>query len=164
MPESIIPFFRLFFKSLCLQCSRFHVIEPIAKRTGILPVLWARRRRTCFLIVNFARLLLTGATDCAIMIWSRGVAQLGSALGSGPRGRRFESCHSDHFGSEKHFSEPFSLPSAPHFLRADDCFPSALLTFMRFLYLPFRLRSPISFQLSSLRVVFRILLSSWRIR
>ena len=25
----------------------------------------------------------------------RGVAQLGSALGSGPRGRRFESCHSD---------------------------------------------------------------------
>ena len=25
----------------------------------------------------------------------RGVAQFGSALGSGPRGRRFESCHSD---------------------------------------------------------------------
>ena len=26
---------------------------------------------------------------------NRGVAQFGSALGSGPRGRRFESCHSD---------------------------------------------------------------------
>ena len=26
----------------------------------------------------------------------RGVAQIGSALGSGPRGRRFKSCHSDH--------------------------------------------------------------------
>ena len=28
-------------------------------------------------------------------ILNRGVAQFGSALGSGPRGRRFESCHSD---------------------------------------------------------------------
>ena len=70
-----------------------------------MPVLWARRRRTCFLIVNFARLLLTGATDCAIMIWSRGVAQLGSALGSGPRGRRFESCHSDHIRIIRTLSE-----------------------------------------------------------
>ena len=26
----------------------------------------------------------------------RNVAQLGRALGLGPRGRRFESCHSDH--------------------------------------------------------------------
>ena len=76
-----------------------------SKRAGILPVLWARRRRTCFLIVNFARLLLTGATDCAIMIWSRGVAQLGSALGSGPRGRRFESCHSDHIRIIRTLSE-----------------------------------------------------------
>ena len=30
----------------------------------------------------------------------RNVAQLGRALGLGPRGRRFESCHSDHlFGA-----------------------------------------------------------------
>ena len=27
----------------------------------------------------------------------RNVAQLGRALGLGPRGRRFESCHSDHY-------------------------------------------------------------------
>ena len=46
----------------------------------------------------------------------------------GRRCRRFESCHSDHLGSEKRFSEPFSLPSATQILRADDCFrqPSAL--------------------------------------
>ena len=31
----------------------------------------------------------------------RGVAQLGSALGSGPRGRWFESSHSDHLCSTK---------------------------------------------------------------
>ena len=29
--------------------------------------------------------------------WARGVAQFGRALGSGPRGRRFKSSHSDHF-------------------------------------------------------------------
>ena len=34
----------------------------------------------------------------------------------------FEPCHSDHFGSEKQFSEPFSLITAPQILRADDCF------------------------------------------
>ena len=33
-------------------------------------------------------------------------------------------CHLDHFGSEKHFSELFSLPSAPHFLRTDRLFGS----------------------------------------
>ena len=27
----------------------------------------------------------------------RGVAQFGSAFGSGPKGRRFKSCHLDHF-------------------------------------------------------------------
>ena len=36
----------------------------------------------------------------------RGVAQFGSALGSGPRGRRFESCHSDQFRNIKEIS-PF---------------------------------------------------------
>ena len=34
--------------------------------------------------------------QCARLKRFRGVAQFGSALGSGPRGRRFESCHSDH--------------------------------------------------------------------
>ena len=29
----------------------------------------------------------------------RGVAQFGSAFGSGPKGRRFKSCHLDHFRS-----------------------------------------------------------------
>ena len=38
----------------------------------------------------------------------RGVAQFGSALGSGPRGRRFESCHSDqsrNIANQSFFSE-----------------------------------------------------------
>ena len=39
----------------------------------------------------------------------RGVAQLGSALGSGPRGRRFESCHSDQ-------NSGWDLVSHPEFL------------------------------------------------
>ena len=30
------------------------------------------------------------------MLKDRGVAQLGRALGWGPSGRRFKSCHSDH--------------------------------------------------------------------
>ena len=54
------------------------------------------------------------------------MAQLGRALRSGRRSRKFESCHLDHFGSEKCFSEPFSLPTAMQILRADDCFSSAL--------------------------------------
>ena len=45
--------------------------------------------------------------------------------------------------------------SAPHFLRADRLLRSALCAFMPFSFLPFRLRSPLSFRLSSLRVVFR---------
>ena len=43
----------------------------------------------------------------AINIIVRDVAQLGSALGLGPRGRRFESCHPDHFFKKieyKHYS------------------------------------------------------------
>ena len=36
-----------------------------------------------------------------IMIKRRDVAQLGRALGSGPRGRRFKSSHSDHFISNQ---------------------------------------------------------------
>ena len=35
----------------------------------------------------------------------RGVAQIGSALGSGPRGRRFKSCHSDHIRIIRTLSE-----------------------------------------------------------
>ncbi len=33
----------------------------------------------------------------AIFLYNREVAQLGSALGLGPRGRRFKSCLPDHF-------------------------------------------------------------------
>ena len=40
---------------------------------------------------------------------------MGASIGS-------ESCHSDHFGSEKQFSEPFSLSIAPQKLRADRFF------------------------------------------
>ena len=71
------------------------------------------------------------------------MAQLGRALRSGRRSRKFESCHLDHFGSEKRFSEPFSLSTAPHFLRADRLLRSALCAFMRFSFLPFRLQSPL---------------------
>ena len=41
---------------------------------------------------------LTSTPKCAIIpnVELRGVAQFGSALGSGPRGRWFESSHSDH--------------------------------------------------------------------
>ena len=46
--------------------------------------------------------------------------------GSGRRGRKFESCHLDQNRLWEQSQGPFSLPSAPHFLRADDCFPSAL--------------------------------------
>ena len=38
---------------------------------------------------------------------------------SGRRSRKFESCHLDHFGSEKCFSEPFSLTTAMQSLRFD---------------------------------------------
>ena len=43
---------------------------------------------------------LVQTLDITIPLWYntvviRGVAQFGSALGSGPRGRKFESCHSD---------------------------------------------------------------------
>ena len=38
----------------------------------------------------------------------RGVAQFGSAFGSGPKGRKFKSCHSDHNGSFTKVNEPFS--------------------------------------------------------
>ena len=38
----------------------------------------------------------------------RGVAQFGSAFGSGPKGRKFKSCHSDHNGSFAKVNEPFS--------------------------------------------------------
>ena len=37
-----------------------------------------------------------GSTPVGRAIYLRNVAQLGRALGLGPRGRRFESCHSDH--------------------------------------------------------------------
>ena len=36
------------------------------------------------------------SNDIILKYEKRGVAQLGSALGSGPRGRWFESSHSDH--------------------------------------------------------------------
>ena len=72
--------------------------------------------------------------------------------------------YSYHFGSWKHFSEPFSLSTAPHFLRADRLLRSALCVFRRFSFLPFRLRSPLSSRLSSWQVLPRTLLSSWRIR
>ena len=38
-----------------------------------------------------------GSTPAGRAIYIRNVAQLGRALGLGPRGRRFESCHSDHY-------------------------------------------------------------------
>lgn len=41
---------------------------------------------------NYSR---RGGGSLLFLIFLRGVAQLGSALGSGPRGRRFESCRSD---------------------------------------------------------------------
>ena len=40
--------------------------------------------------------VLTGATALIIIDVFRGVAKFGIALGSGPRGRGFESRHSDH--------------------------------------------------------------------
>ena len=41
----------------------------------------------------------------------RGIAQFGSALGSGPRGRRFKSCCSDHFYAGVAQWQSASLPS-----------------------------------------------------
>ena len=37
---------------------------------------------------------------------SRGVAQFGSASGLGPEGRRFESCHPDHYADVVQLVEP----------------------------------------------------------
>ena len=59
--------------------------------------------------------------------------------GSGRRSRKFESCHLDHFGSEKRFSEPFSL-TATRFLRGDRESGKHLLTACSYLFDNFGLR------------------------
>lgn len=50
-------------------------------------------------------------TKCYNHLRCRGIAQFGSALGSGPRGRRFKSCCSDHFYAGVAQWQSASLPS-----------------------------------------------------
>ena len=74
-----------------------------------------------FLLASIIKLALTSdiknikhtididAEICYNVACYRGVAQLGRALGSGPRGRVFESPHSDHICKRNGLSVPFII-------------------------------------------------------
>ena len=71
---------------------------------------------------DYVETVLTRASESTVFglkstIKSTKVVKKRWRICSGRRSRKFESCHLDHFGSEKRFSEPFSLSSVPQYLR-----------------------------------------------